>query len=67
VEQGGGAIRADMSIDLAFQNHSLIYCFHPPSLLPPSLLPSLAGDSFMRRYYTTFNYEKETVGLAEAA
>lgn len=27
----------------------------------------ILGDSFMRRYYTTFNYEKQTVGLAEAA
>lgn len=28
---------------------------------------SPSGDSFMRRYYTTFNYEKQTVGLALAA
>ncbi|TFJ83444.1 hypothetical protein NSK_005284 [Nannochloropsis salina CCMP1776] len=27
----------------------------------------ILGDSFMRRYYTTFNYEKQTVGLALAA
>lgn len=27
----------------------------------------ILGDSFMRRYYTTFNYEEKTVGFALAA
>lgn len=27
----------------------------------------ILGDSFMRKYYTTFNYEEKTVGFALAA